>query len=350
MEAEDVFYNHRCTYEERSPPSYSHFSTVLVQPFILFNKHAAQILYSMEQIMIYVYHFVAVIVGLLIHSLSIDSTVVNTVLREQVKTAKVMLCAIVKQEDLYIEEWLDYHRALGYDYVELYDNENLPSRFLATHFPGDGKQRQAYRTCVQRNNHKNMWSTFLDIDEFVVLRNHSSIGEFLRDVAPEGGAVVLNWSVFGCNGTVKQSHEPVLVRFVQSSAFTNKHFKTTAYLPHVLDPSIHNTYMLPFIPTVTQHGVRIESYVSWDTRNDREIANINHYLTKTLEEFKLKRLRGRGAGAKKNAKNDLYFSGSREAIEKEIKEFDELYKKNAGFPIRDTVARDFYLKNVVGVQ
>jgi hypothetical protein len=85
-----------------------------------------------------------------------------------------------------------------------------------------------------------MWSTFLDIDEFVVLRNHSSIGEFLRDVAPEGGAVVLNWSVFGCNGTVKQSHEPVLVRFVQSAAFTNAYVKTTAYLPHVRKPSIHN--------------------------------------------------------------------------------------------------------------
>jgi hypothetical protein len=195
-----------------------------------------------------------------------------------------------------------------------------------------------------------MWSTFLDIDEFVVLRNHSSIKEFLRDVAPEGGSVVLNWSLLGCNGTLQQTPEPVLVRFVQSSAFTNKHFKTTAYLPHVLDPSIHNTYMLPGFPTVTQHGVPINSSVSWDPRNDRKIANINHYLTKTLEEFKLKRLRGRGAGAKKNAKNVLYHSGSQEAIEKEIKEFNGLYKNNAGFPIKDTVARDFYLKNVVGVQ
>jgi hypothetical protein len=243
------------------------------------------------------------------------------------------------------------------DVVELYDNENLPSRFLAnlhdkygnfvnvTHFPGDGKQRQAYRTCVQRNNHKNMWSTFLDIDEFVVLRNHSSIGEFLRDVAPEGGAVVLNWSVFGCNGTVKQSHEPVLVRFVQSAAFTNAYVKTTAYLPHVRKPSIHNMILHHGYPTVTQHGVPVNSS-ALRIRNDRKIANINHYQTKTLEEFKLKRLRGEANLITRNA---LYRSGSQEAIVKETAEFEAFYKHYNGYPWKDTVARDFYLKNVVGV-
>jgi hypothetical protein len=94
-----------------SSPSYSHFSTVLYTlpvPVVYYFIQCTGTLFNGAKNdrvvnMIYVYHFVAVIVGLLLHSLSLDSTVVNTDLREQLKTAKVMLCAIVKQEDLYIE-------------------------------------------------------------------------------------------------------------------------------------------------------------------------------------------------------------------------------------------------------
>jgi hypothetical protein len=299
-----------------------------------------------------------ILIVLLIRCLCFNITLTaNITLRERLTTAKVMLCAIVKQEQLYIEEWLDYHRALGYDYAELYDNEDHPSQFMAglhkkygdfvnvTHFPGDGKQRQAYKLCVKRNNNKNMWSSFIDVDEFVVLRNHSNIKEFLRNVAPDGGSVVLNWSVFGCNGTVQRTSKPVLVRFVQSSSKTSPQIKTTAYLPHVFDPIIHHIILHPGFPTVTQHGVLVSSNTSRVYSNDRKVANINHYVTKTLEEFRLKRLRGRAALSKSNA---LYRSGSPEAIEKEIEEFFRLYSTHEHYPIKDTVARDFYLKNVVG--
>lgn len=273
-------------------------------------------------------------------------------LHEQLKTAKVMLCTILKQEQLYVDEWLEYHRYLGYDFAELYDNSDEPSPYLAglhekygnfvnvIHYPGSGMQRHAYRSCVKRYSDNNTWGSFIDVDEFVVLRNHNSIKEFLHDVAPDGGAVVLNWSVFGSNNTMKYHPGPVLARFIQTTPKADRHVKTTAYLAHVHDPNIHNCTMKPGFPITTQHKVLLNVSSFWVPFNDKEIANINHYNTKSLEEFMRKRHRGRASDTRQNA---VYQSDTKEAHSKIIGEYYSFNNKD--YSQVDTFARDFYLKH-----
>ena len=43
----------------------------------------------------------------------------NTVREKQ---RKVMMCAIVFNEEAYIDVWVDYHHALGFDAFHIYDN------------------------------------------------------------------------------------------------------------------------------------------------------------------------------------------------------------------------------------
>lgn len=301
--------------------------------------------------------FIAVAVLLCVSCQSFATEqIVNITLREQLKTARVMLCTILKQEQLYVDEWLEYHRFLGYDYAELYDNGDYPSPYLAglhekygdfvnvTYLPGQGRQITAYRSCVKRNLAENVWSTFIDADEFVVLRKHNNIKDFLHDVAPDGGAVVLNWSMFGGNTTLTHKPGPVVVRFIHTTPLVNQHLKSTAYVPHILHPSIHNCVLHPGFPSVDSHRVPVNSSSPFLPSGDREIANVNHYNLKSLEEFMLKRHRGRASSTKNNA---LYHSDS---VEAHVKITHEFYvSASANFSVTDTFARDFYLKHHLGL-
>ena len=120
-------------------------------------------------------------------------------------TARAALCAIQKDGLYYIDKWVDYHLALGFDTIYIYDNSDdfelqqwqqrrNRDQVVVQHFPGSKQQRPAYIDCAkqeqqhiqqqyQNNNidRDNSWLGFLDIDEFIVLKQHDSIQELLHD-------------------------------------------------------------------------------------------------------------------------------------------------------------------------
>ena len=91
---------------------------------------------------------------------------------------KVVICAIAKQENLYIKEFVEYYRNLGIKKIFLYDNNELNGEkfeeVLSDHINGGfveinnyrGKlspQREAYTDCYINNNNKFDWFAFYDI-------------------------------------------------------------------------------------------------------------------------------------------------------------------------------------------
>eukprot|EP01032_Pedospumella_encystans_P013235 gene13235-15252_t len=274
---------------------------------------------------------------------------------ERLKSADVMICSILKNEQLYIDEWLHYHKFLGFDRVQLYDNADSASLYIAslpekygnfvnvTHYPGLGKQRTAYKDCMEKNSQHNMWAAFLDIDEFIVLRKHANIKEFLHDLAPGGGSVVLAWSLFGSNNTLTRTPGPVVARFTLTSVVPVLHTKAIVYLKHAKKPDIHNTEMLPGYPTIDQHRRPVNDKSPFVCNNSREIAYINHYYTKSFEEFRLKRQRG---WASNFIENHLVTGQGQEAYERIMKDYNKhnLHSNE----VEDTFVRDFYLKHFLG--
>jgi len=127
----------------------------------------------------------------------------------------VCVAAIAKAEGRFIDEWLAYHRLIGVDQFLIYDDDvDLPLKSsLQCHSsyvrvipwpatvhsvrPGRNRQTKAYEDALKRAGQK--WIAFIDIDEFIVLRQFSTLQEFLSGFA-DAGAVVLSWHVFGHNG------------------------------------------------------------------------------------------------------------------------------------------------------
>jgi hypothetical protein len=125
--------------------------------------------------------------------------------------------AIVKGEERFIEEWLVYHRLLGVNHFFLYDNDpELPLRSLLSAYesfvtvidwpgdptaswPGRNLQIKTYTHALACKAASYTWVTFLDPDEFIVLRKHDTLPTFLS-LFENVGSVRLNWHVFGHNG------------------------------------------------------------------------------------------------------------------------------------------------------
>lgn len=171
----------------------------------------------------------------------------------------VCLVAILKNEEPFLDEWLVYHKLIGIEHFFIYDDEgtgNL-SVFLKPHCddvtiidwkkethnrPGVGNQVAAYTHALNHFLKEYEWVIFLDADEFIVLREHSSIKQFLSGF-PGMNAVSLNWHVFGHNGyydnpkglittsLTRRMYEPA----VEVKSFTRTEFIAKISYPHYCD-------------------------------------------------------------------------------------------------------------------
>jgi hypothetical protein len=208
----------------------------------------------------------------------------------------IVICCIAKNEDLYINEWINYHLNLGFSKIYIYDNsfKNLlkdlnSNKIKVIHYPGACKQYLAYNDFLKTYSFNHMYAAIIDCDEFIVLKKHDNINHFLEDYNIDTG-ICINWKLFGSNGHIKYSSEPVLERFTMCQNDLNIHVKCIIKCCNVFE------YNNPHCPTNyfgsikdTNNNIIIGPFNSTGTY---DVAQINHYFTKSKEEFELKRLRG----------------------------------------------------------
>ena len=127
--------------------------------------------------------------------------------------ATVAICLIVRNETRYIEEWIDFHIALGFAPIYIYDNSLAPDIELALwyelredihdkvtiiHFPKAPVQLAAYDRCVKEDAKNNTFIALFDVDEFLVLRKHDNVVDFMEDHCNEEcGQLSINWKMMG---------------------------------------------------------------------------------------------------------------------------------------------------------
>lgn len=204
---------------------------------------------------------------------------------------KIALVCIAKNEDNYIEEWLKYHLKLGFDDIFIYQNNwrwsGEMSHVNKIEFDGLTKQIPAYNDFISKNNKTYDWVAFFDIDEFLVLKKHKNIKEFINDYK-DLPAVGINWVLFGDNGHTKVIDDySLLKRFTKRQNSINNHIKCIINLSKTNSMSIHNPNSVWYDTNKGQHK---GPYL---TPGLDDIAQINHYFCKTRQEFLEKIKRGR---------------------------------------------------------
>lgn len=211
---------------------------------------------------------------------------------------KVAIVCIAKDEDRYIDEWVEYHLKLGVDRIFIYENDwssGLRYRrgVVTIPFDGPGRQIYAYNDFIFTNGETGIvydWAIFIDVDEFLCLKQHNNIKDFLRDygnIPQRVDGIAVNWMTFGSGNNV-QPNGSVLERFTMRAAEPERHIKLIVRLNGdrlMIGP--HHSYGF-WIDTNGKVG---------SGQNNREAAvdviQLNHYFCKTREEYEEKMARGR---------------------------------------------------------
>jgi hypothetical protein len=155
-------------------------------------------------------------------------------------TSNVAACLIVYNETLYLDEWLDFHIALGFSPIYIYDNS--PDFELQTelysgglswydtrvhywqhiqliHFPLTPVQLAAYDRCIKQDASNSTFVALIDADEFLVLKKHNNVIDFMDHYCNfQCGQLSINWRQMGMSSERHYTPVPVLRRNVHGDS------------------------------------------------------------------------------------------------------------------------------------
>ena len=259
-----------------------------------------------------------------------------SIFKKNLKNKDVALCVIAKNENLYIREYVEYYKNLGIKKIYLYDNNDINgenfddilnsyknSEFIKLkNIRGKSEiQLLAYNDCYQRYLNEYSWFMFLDVDEFLYIKNNKTISNYLSDNKfLNCNTIFINYNEYGDSDLLKYDNRSIFKRFTQSQygacgkSITRGGIKRAKIDIH--KPLYINNYC-------NSEGESEELYKNKIFTSKIAVDNIElkHFITKSLEEF-CQRLEKGWPSIKKFTK------GYYEFIEERIKYYFSLNKIN----------------------
>jgi len=244
---------------------------------------------------------------------------------------KVAVCAIAKKENLYIREWVEWYKNLGVSKIFIYDNNDVDGerfeevindyiesgfvevidvRGVETSSIQVNKYEQAYRSSIQHTCYIECykervsefdWVLFCDVDEFIEFKFDYTLESFLNDdVFKDADVIMCPWITYDDNGLLHYEDRPVVERFTHLSKrqwYAFKSFVRTN--KEVYDESIRHiihTFRLVGDRVKYADGLKVNGlnddhnfYVIPKSEVDTLLPHykcvVNHYKTKTIEEY-----------------------------------------------------------------
>ncbi|MBC2836151.1 glycosyltransferase family 92 protein [Paragemmobacter straminiformis] len=257
--------------------------------------------------------------------------------RRDLQTAfahELAVCAIFKNEARYLDEWLTFHHGVGVGHFYLY-NDGSTDGFAEVLAPwiAAGKitltdwtvkpQVPAYNDCILRRRTEARWIAFIDLDEFLFSPTGAPLPEVLRGYA-EAAAVFVYWVLFGSGGHEAQPDLPVVEAYTacmgHAAALADgfDHGKVKDRSNYVTGwsrdgKSIVNPRKVRFQGVHAPRAVWSGATVDERGRPPRQrsddcdlpyaVLRINHYWSKSLDEFRAKIVRGSIANRTRPARN-----------------------------------------------
>lgn len=251
---------------------------------------------------------------------------------------KITLATLAHKDELYLQEWIDYHLKLGFDDIHIFQNNwrwegYTPNDKVHLH-EYDGVSYKSNEPIWVRNIQAKCftefgrkycseyeWCAFFDVDEFLVLKQCNTVKDLIKDYE-EHSCLVINWSMFGDNGVTEfnERYTSQLKRFTKRQNSLHNQFKSICKLTPTIEHQIHWTTG-EWVDTNFKRGNGPFNYDANDN-----IAQLNHYYVRSYPEFLIKKERGGVDDV--NTKKPI-----------------ETFVNNNFNEVEDTLARDFLYGN-----
>lgn len=225
------------------------------------------------------------------------------------------VAAIFKHEEPYIGDWVKYHLGLGVEHIYLYDNDSPDKsariakevggdRVSIEPCPGSPAQKVAYHRCLASHKMETRWLAFLDIDEYLV--TYAPVNEVLH-AYERHPALCPHWILFGSNGRLVYTPEPVPVRFTRSQLGVNPHVKS------IVNPVLTGEWITPHRFThpnspVDENHNPITMQDSIPPNGTADVIYVAHYSTKSKQECLERRNRPRSDTGGFHCEAEVFFT------------------------------------------
>lgn len=257
------------------------------------------------------------------------------------------IVCIAKNEGSYIKEWVDYHLLQGVDCIYLYDNESpdnmrqilepyiASGRVVYTLFPGKARQLDAYNDAIHRFKHKTKYMAFIDCDEFLVPENpNATLIDVIESIMRRSwhcGGIAVNWRMYGSSGFDEKPEGFVIENFLYRGKGDSK---GSDCIKTIANPRRIKEYRHVHYPTyyrgfysVNEAGERVNGWSN--PCNETKLIRINHYFTKSKQEWIERRSRGKADtfdDADKRTLDELYQHDHNEVYDPIMLPYAELLK------------------------
>lgn len=247
---------------------------------------------------------------------------------------------MIKNDQDYIQEWLDHHRSIGFDHFYVYDNESTPAYknlgndvtitywdenyyfepqlpnstspfynpvldnirtlyLTNTHHPDfpdkDSKQYKAYQHCLNNYGPLHKWIAFIDSDEFIMLAEGENLKLLLREFSFTS-QLLINWRVFSSSGHLTKQ-ESQLKSYTQW--FPDYQVKPIVQPPRIYAAlDAHILVPFPQFPPVNEN----KENINYKTTHSSNRIWINHYWSRSKQDFEeVKKVRRGGITLSRDA-------------------------------------------------
>jgi len=240
--------------------------------------------------------------------------------RDQFKY-NLSIAAMVKNEENYIKEWIDYHKLAGVDKFIIYDNnstdntKNILQPYIESgivdyyfypktqaDFIKKNKkaeywafQAYAYNQIIKKYRNTSKWIGFIDIDEFLLPVKESNILNVINEVKSVMGkkpfvGLAVNWVMYGFCSHFEKPKGLIIKNFTRNDGI-HEGYKSIVNPRTVIKYYVHSATHFFNIEVVNEQG--IDSFLCNISKSSIEKIRINHYYTKSYEEYTKKIIKSR---------------------------------------------------------
>ncbi len=249
------------------------------------------------------------------------------------------ICACAKNENLYINDWIEYHRTIGVKNFYIFDNNDSSTKSIENYIKNlngvtiintndmhfQKYQLDCYNTFYQYYKDYYNWIAFIDIDEFITGINDINI--FLQNKVFEPYNMIrLKWKLFGDDNVIKRDTAIPVYKFFKQVITNNKVSDAGKSIirGNLTSIKICSTHYASYSTTEFEpieaclpSGQSTTDRINL-TNYNKETVFLNHYMTKTLDEFiKQKINRGDALWSKKTITLDYFWQINKKTNEKE---------------------------------
>ena len=218
---------------------------------------------------------------------------------KNIENKGICLCLLIKNQNKYIKEFINYYKEKGIKKIIIYDNnlfdgehlddvvnEEINEGFIELiDLRGfENIQNIVNNHCYEKMKNKFDWIAFFDIDEYIYINENKTLENFLND-KKFNKCKLIKFSVqfYGDNDLIYYTNKSVFERFTKPSSYQinmPKFILRGGLNNFIID--IHNTFLLGSACNPQGNFINATSkYMDISYK----YAYLKHYYTKSAEEF-----------------------------------------------------------------